>query len=243
LVIKLHRKVKAMQWLSIQKSKNCEERIRVVLRRIYFLEFGFFILSLVVILVTSSYFVESAFLRVVFLLLSLGGVSGFHYLFHRLWDLYAEWHDRLDMSKLSIQEFQDGIPVYKSTIKIIVSSENAEQREVLSHVLSEKVLGISGRECDLIQCKSYQDTLSFVTDHIVDLVILDYQFQETTCLELAEKIKSLDKNIPVIVCADHSPVKSPFINAWFTHLQRDSDIRQILPYFLVSETKTVTRKA
>lgn len=222
-------------------SKNWEERSKGVSRRFYQLEFLLVALSLGSTLFLNFSVLSDIgfFRRTLFLLFAIGGISSFHFLFQGLWDLWAELHDRMESSRLdgSFEIKEESSLDIKSTIKIVLYGEEESSRKKTATYLKKRVTALSGADCDVIEAQSAEETLKFVTDHIVHLVILESISQNKNCSLWAEKIKGVDKNIPVVVLSQGNPISSPSIDAWFSYLQRDSDIEKILPYFLVRETK------
>ncbi len=233
--------------LTKNKSKNWEEKARLHSRKLYYLEFTLFVLSLVSTVFLSFHILADAgyFKKTMVLLFCTGGISSFHLLFQKLWDLWAELHDRMTSTAItSLPDAEEEVlPVIQSSIKIVFSCEDETFRKKHISFLQNKVSSLSGRPCEVIETKTALETVSYVTDHVVHLVILDSHYQNELCFPWAEKIKKVDKNIPVIVCSIKEKQTNSNIDAWFHYLQRDTDIEKLLPYFLSSQTINVTRVA
>lgn len=236
-----------MDLVTKKQSKNWEERGRILSRRLYYLEFVLFVASLgMTTFVCFSVLEESSFFKkTMVLLFGIGGISSFHFLFHKLWELWAELHDRMiaHHPEQKTDEVVDLLPPVQSTIKIVLSSEEDSFREKHGTFLQRKVSALSGRPCEVVEVKTAVETVSYVTDHVVHLVIMDSHFQKEICFSWAEKIKKVDKNIPVVICSTQEKHSNPFIDAWFSYLQRDTDVEKLLPYFIANRTKNGTRGA
>jgi len=236
-----------MKFITNIKGKNWEEKATGLSLKLYYVELVLFSVSLFSVVYLSFNLLEglSVFKKTLLLLFGIGGITSFHFLFQNLWTLWADLHDRIVSSSMgnSIQVSESVAPAIKSTIKIVFSSEDEIRR--LKHVsfLQYKVSEMTGRDCEVIEAKTAEETLSYVTDHVVHLVIMDSHYKNELCFLLAEKIKKLDKKIPVIVCSSQLKLDNVNVDLWLRYLQRESDIEKLIPYFLSSTTINVTRIA
>ncbi len=232
--------------MNLSMPKDWEETARKKARQLFFFHcvtMGVSLISLCVFL--SEFSVGfSFFQKSLLVLFGIGGLSTFHLIFQRLWNLWAELHDRVQSSNPSSfeKEQSEESIFHQSTIKVVFSSENENHRKKHLPFLEKHLPALSGCNFEIIEQSSLKETLSYLTDHIVHLVILDSSYAEGSCLQLSESIKKLDKNIPVVVCSQSEKQTSSHIDAWFSYLQRESDLRQLLPYFLARRQKTSLKK-
>jgi len=98
--------------------------------------------------------------------------------------------------------------------KILICDDEEPIRLLLSEALKD--------EYDVISCDNGRDAIKYITKEKIDLLITDIKMPGTHGLEVIERIRERNKDIPIIICSayklleDDIVVKTSGVSAFFT---------------------------
>jgi CheY-like chemotaxis protein len=110
--------------------------------------------------------------------------------------------------------FLPGIKEVKMKKKILICDDEEPIRLLLSEALKD--------EYDVISCDNGRDAIKYITKEKIDLLITDIKMPGTHGLEVIERIRERNKDIPIIICSayklleDDIVVKTSGVSAFFT---------------------------